>query len=248
MEKVSLLMLTIDRYEQTRNTLEANLIRSGYPYDLYIADNGSQDTRVIDWIRSLGPAVHLVSRENQGVARAFNSLLKLARGPYYCLLGNDILLPENWLADLVTAYQEVPLAGLAGIHCVEMPGVPTEVHPGLKIDLVEKVFGVTLFDHHVFKAVGYFNEAFNPYGLEDSDYNLRVNRLGFQSFYLHGAKSDHQGHDVGQDTAYRKMKDASLVKNSQAWPLITGQYLETGRWYIPADGEFIINQPQYPGE
>ena len=64
--------------------------------------------------------------------------------------------------------------------------------------------------------LGLFYEGFDVYGLEDSDFNERVNRFGYHSCYISNEKWKcvHLGvrdHDKGE---YRKMKNKSMEKNA----------------------------------
>jgi GT2 family glycosyltransferase len=242
---VSLVLLTIDRYEMTRDVLDQNLARAGYPFELLVADNGSQDRRVIDYIQSLGPAVHILNRENKGVARMLNVLYKLSQGQYICTLAPDIRMPDQWLARLVETYQRVPNAGAASFHCVESPGVPTEVAPGVVVDLAGNIFGPMFISRRVLDWVGYYNEMFNPYGMEDADYHARLAMAGLVSFYIHGDRCEHLGHDWGEDSDYRRGKDKALAASAAKWGTNLEAYRRTGRYHIDAGGQFIIDQQQF---
>lgn len=249
------------------------LKNAGHPYELLVTDNGSADARVIDYIRSLNPAVHIINKENKGIAPSHNTMLRMAKGDFFVLIGNDIELPPNWLARLVEDYSKIPNAGMAGIHCVET------LHPEQTINDVKchpghNVFGTMFFGREVLKRIGYFNEVYHPYGLDDSDYSYRLNKCGFISFYINGLSSVHVENDWGQDTPYRKMKDASLSKNLALFNRSISQYDQAEQYYVSCDPNFsnsywskpiikvdgkvhgfvcnsgtpIIDQPQFEGE
>jgi GT2 family glycosyltransferase len=224
--------------------VDSVLARSNYPYELLVCDNGSTDERVIDYIRSLKPAVHILNRENRGIAPMHNILLKLAKGDYFCLIGNDIELPHNWLSDLVTTYEKIPDAGMAGIHCVsDLPAVEP-----IGDQLVRpswNVFGTMFWSREVFNKVGYFFEGYTPYGLDDSDYHYRLNKMGYQNFYLGAQRSIHIGEDMGQNSEYRQMKNESLAQNLKKFNWATQYYDQNRNYYLPFDNDFIINQNQF---
>ena len=239
---VSILLLTINRYQLTKEIVSHNLIRANYPYELLVLDNGSTQQDLLNFIESLNPSAFIKSKTNQGVAKGLNVLMKLARGEYFFHMANDILLPVNWCSKLVEHYNRVPNAGMAGIHCVEKlhPLNDYGVHAGWN------VFGSTMISRRVFEMVGYYNEDYNPYGLEDSDYHWRLNKCGFVNFYIPGMTSEHRAHDVGENSEYRKMKDESLKKNEKLFGENIKRMEETGNYYISDDS--IINQMQYFGE
>lgn len=214
MSKVSLILLTIDRYAITKKVLSNILPNAGYEYELLVCDNGSKDHRVIDYIKSLNPAVHILHDENKGMQYSQNLLMTKATGNYICLIGNDIMLPKNWLRDLVKWNNIVPESGISGIHCVmHLPDVI--VYEGIKIRRNESVFGTMFFSRRFFETVGYINESFHPYGMDDSEYSFRSRRMGFVNYYLPHMRSVHIGNDVGENSEYRRMKDLALQRSEQ---------------------------------
>ena len=68
--------------------------------------------------------------------------------------------------------------------------------------------------------------------MQDSDYGLRLTQLGFKSYYIKGLQSQHLGHDVGEQTEYRKMKDEGLNKAGEIWSLYTELYKTTNNYTI----------------
>lgn len=205
------MLLTIDRYEITKRTLDRALRFAEYDYELLVVDNGSQDKRTIEYIRSLNPAVHILHDENKGMQYSQNLLLSKATGDYLCFIGNDILLPKGWLRELVKLNQQIDDSGISGIHCVmHKPNIVT--YKGVNIRKNETVFGTMFFNRAWFERVGYVNEAFHPYGMDDSEYSFRSRHLGYTNYYHPHLVSEHIGHDVGEKSEYRKMKDEALKK------------------------------------
>lgn len=221
---VSILMLTIDRYEITKRCLEHNLATSNIDLskiELLVCDNGSKDQRIIDFIKAQSLLkYHRLNKVNEGVASSFNQLLIRATGKHICLLGNDILMPSDWLAEMVRYAEAVPGSGLIGLQCTEALPPLSSYHGiiGHYVDKkIDRVFGTWVFRRELLDLVGGFCEEFNPYGLEDSDYNNRVNFMGLKSLYVPNKRSEHIGNDVGQSSEYRKMKDKSLSKNTEVY-------------------------------
>src|SRR6478609_10291318 len=186
---VSILLLTIDRTEVTKRVVTNNLRNAGTDdYELCVLDNGSKDCQLAEWIENNhSPSVLIKSKTNQGVAKGLNVLMKLATGDYFFHMANDIELPLDWLKNLVYHYERVHNAGMVGIHCVETlhPVNKHGVHAGWN------VFGSTMISRKVFETIGYYNEDYTPYGLEDSDYHWRLNKSGFINFYIPNATSHH---------------------------------------------------------
>lgn len=223
--KVSICLLTLDRYELTKQVLEQAIRNAGTLFEeleFLVCDNGSTDRRIVEYIQNASVYYHRVNSKNEGCAKGFNQLLARATGDYFCLIGNDILLPPGWLAKMIEYADAVENSGIIGIKCTAAVPEPTlEHHKGHPVKAhylnktIDKVFGTMLFRRGVLDRVGGFYEGFDVYGIEDSDFNNRVNLAGFKSLYVPDLVSTHLGDDVGHDSAYRKMKDESLNRNAQ---------------------------------
>lgn len=223
-------MLTMDRYDITRKCLEQNL-KGITDYELLFCDNGSTDKRIVEYCSSLNPAYHRKNSRNEGVSASFNQLLLRAKGEFICLLGNDILMPSGWLEEMVRYSAAVPRSGLVGLQCTEaLPPISiyNEIIAHYVDKKIDRVFGTWVFRREVLDLVGGFCEEFCPYGLEDSDYNNRVNLMGLKSCYVPNMRSEHICNDVGQSSDYRKMKDASLSKNTVIYSRRVGEYVNKG--------------------
>ncbi len=212
---ISMLLLTIDRFEITKIVLEKNLAGClDYPVELLVADNGSKDRRVIDYIASHPRlAYHRINSQNEGVSRSLNQLMIRAKGEYIAQIGNDIECPHGWLHEFIQYAKAVPRPGLIGMKCTaEMP--PCIHKFGVNAHFLDakwdKVFGPTFYRRDLLDDVGGYCEEYHPYGLEDSDFNNRINVAKYNSLYVPTMVSIHHGDDVGQTSEYRKMKDASL--------------------------------------
>lgn len=230
--KVSLILLTIDRYAITKRTVDQLLRNANHPdIELLCIDNGSKDGRVLDYINSLPQTkVHMAYTTNQGMQRSQNILLDRASGDYLCLIGNDILLPPNWLSELVRYNQAIPDSGISGIHCV-MHKPEITFYKGMKVRRNDTVFGTMFFNRRFFNKVGYINESFHPYGMDDSELSYRSRKAGYVNYYLPNLTSEHIGHDVGEQSDYRRMKDIALTKSEQIYKSVTEQIDLTGQYY-----------------
>lgn len=224
--RVSLMMLTIDRYEMTTDTWRKNISHATinlHPHlqlEHLVCDNGSKDRRIVDYFaEERGIHYHRVNSTNEGCGRAFNQLFLRATGDYLVLLGNDLLNGPGWLDECIRYADKVPDSGIVGIDWGHghIPPVSERggIHAHWLTPQLNRVFGTWVMRREVIEKVGFFCEDYGPYGLEDSDFNERVNRAKLQSLYVPnaGIKSTHLGHDVGEDSAYRKMKDESLARN-----------------------------------
>jgi len=205
--KVNVLFLDYERHQFTEEVKRKNFGNAGYEFDHVIIDM-------------------------KGIAAAINSGIKESfRHDAIVTMANDILMPDNWLLKMVEAWQTIPNTGMAGIHCVERPGNEKEIN-GLIVQTCYTAFGNVLIPMEAVKKIGYFNEDYDPYGMQDADYAFRLNNTGHINYYLHKMKSEHLGHDVGQPSDYRRMKDEGLSKAQAVWNDSTKKYSETNDYTI----------------
>jgi glycosyltransferase involved in cell wall biosynthesis len=204
---VQIILLDYDRHEYTQRVKDVNFNNAGYPFDFTIVD-----------MKGISKAI------NYGIfqSRTYDAVVTMA---------NDILMPNSWLERMVQAMITIPNSGMIGIHTVESISEPTTIN-GLQVHIQEAAFGNVLIPMKAIDKIGYFNEAYDPYGMQDRDYSYRLQMTGHLNYYLSGLRAEHIGHDVGQDTPYRKMKDEGLSKCDYLWARETGKYQEENNYTI----------------
>lgn len=217
--KISIMMITWERFEITKRVWEHNTknLSMKYEYEFLIADQGSKDQRIIEYFKEKNLKYHRLNSKNEGVGKTFNQLYLRSTGDIIVLFGNDLLVDKGWEEKAVEYLEKTPRAGIAGITWGH-GGVPPLTNKfGLNAHwltpTLNRVFGVWFLKRSVIEDLGFFCEEYGYYGLEDSDVNERVNRAGYNSFYIPGIRSQHLGHDVGELSEYRKMKDKALAEN-----------------------------------
>ena len=202
--KVAVIFLDYARHEYTARTLKS-LHSAGYPFDLFNIDR-------------------------KGIAAAINDGLEKAWS-YDAIVtaANDILMPTDWLKTMVHYVSEISETGMCGIHCVEGVGTPENIN-GLTVNRTFTAFGNVMIPAKAFREIGFFAEEYDPYGMQDADYAYRLDKLGFVNYYIPGMTSNHIGHDVGQETDYRKMKDEGLYRAGNVWNRLTSWYDSTNNY------------------
>ena len=227
--KISLLLLTFDRYQMTKYTLTNLLAKAGYSdFELLILDNGSADSRTTCLTAEKDfPAVQsgslITEQTNIGIAAGYNKLLKKAKGDYIVFLTNDILLGDNWLVDLLHYNNEVDKAGLTTIFLEGEKGYFTKQLTD-KDDFIyvwkptnNITSGVSMISRLALEAVGGFDETLGIYGKERDQYAHRLSMLGYNNFYIPGQCSTHLGRDLNEDSDYRHKKDKALQLSSNRY-------------------------------
>lgn len=205
--KVLVALLDYERHTFTDQVLRHNMANAGYPLDQ-------------------------ISVNERGVSRALNCAIEQAE-EYDALftMANDIIMPDGWLAKSVEAAENILETGCAALYTVQ------ELHPekwisGVKVYPGEIVFGNALYTRLALTSVGHFNEDFDPYGMQDSDWCFRAFKIGFVNYYVDAPRSEHIGHDVGQDSEYRRMKDEGLRKCGEIWGKTTLKYQQENKYHI----------------
>jgi hypothetical protein len=184
--KTALCVLSYGRYDLAAQTIAHNIANCGH------SDIG------------------LFVEDRLGIATASNAAMSRAIKAGYeavVIMGNDILMPEGWLADYAQAWH--PTAGMISYPVGELRGNVS----------IEHVIGSFFIGPNVIDKVGAFNEAFDPYGAIDLDYNTRCERFGFQNFYLPGKMQQHipGGHGAEGGNEYGFHKPTLINKT---WHLI----------------------------
>jgi len=204
---INVILLDYDRHDFTQRVKEVNFNNSGYYFDHIVVDM-------------------------KGISRAINyGILHSKTYDAVVTMANDILMPNDWLKRMVEAMLVIPNSGMIGIHTVEQINEPRTIN-GLQVHIQEAVFGNVLIPMKAIDKIGYFNEAYDPYGMQDRDYSYRLQMTGHLNYYLNGLRAEHIGHDVGQQTEYRKMKDEGLSRCDYLWATETKKYHDNENYTI----------------
>ncbi len=79
---------------------------------IYVADNASTDTS-IEIIQSKFPQITIIKNEgNYGFAKGYNVALQQVEEDYYALVNSDIEVTENWLAPILSIFDNEPNIGI----------------------------------------------------------------------------------------------------------------------------------------
>lgn len=238
--KVSILMLTLDRYVMTKYVLEQALreVGQGITYELLMLDNGSKDQRVIKLIEEMATD-KVFYGENRGISQGYNHLLKRAYGEYICFMPNDILpLSENWLADLISSNDDIEKSGLTSIHCEGEKGFYS---PLLNTqDTFSSTWnpkgnitsGLSLINRHALEDVGAFDETLGIYGREREQYAYRLSMLGYKNYYVPGQFSTHLGRDMNDTTEYITNKESALELSSNRYITALAEMKKTNNYRL----------------
>lgn len=200
---VSIIMLTFNQRDLTRQCIESLQHYTPLPHELIIVDNGSIDgTR--DYLNDLAAGtknVRVVFNDyNAGFAKANNQGAKYATGEYILLLNNDVILTEGWLERLIACAESDTAIGVVGpvtnkavgqqVISVTLPVENAEIQKFACMQLMKatgnwfethRIIGFCmLIKKEVVERTGLLDERFGPGGFEDYDFCLRVKQAGYR--------------------------------------------------------------------
>jgi GT2 family glycosyltransferase len=215
---VAAVVLNWNGGQRVLETLSA-LYKSEYPlHDIFMVDNGSTDDS-IEIVQKKFPTVKILPQKtNLGVSEGRNAGIReaVASGIDYVFhIDNDIEVQPETIGELVRVAEgrrNIGIVGtimyfksdptliqnLGGYICyrqhILLPIGWMERDRGqftepIEIDMVAG--GAMLTRREVFQQVGYFDDGYIGYGLEDTDFCVRVRRAGWKLFCNPRAKTLH---------------------------------------------------------
>jgi GT2 family glycosyltransferase len=233
-----LVLLSWNRADVLVPCVERLLRHTALPSRLLIVDNASTDRETLAYLeRVQGTAwmeVAVLRRsKNEGYAVGMNDGLRHTSSPWICLLNNDILVTDGWLAEMLRVAEANPQIGLLNPMSNEFSVGPTQ--PGPAIDAaararrggagrwLETCVGVgfcVLLPRDVFEQIGYFDERFRFMYFEDRDYSWRVRQAGFICAIAEGAYVyHHRRSGIKQNPALEAWMWENEERFYQKWPV-----------------------------
>lgn len=182
--------------------------------EVIVIDNGSDDG-TSDWLRAEYPEVQAdVSVEALSFARAVNRGIARSRFSHVCLLNNDMLIEPGFFLALRSPFdrvrnlfcttaqirfpagvrrEETGKAVMAQSHPADFPLRCDEPLPGEDgTPVLYGSGGCSLYDAAKLRALGGFDEAYEPAYVEDLDLGYRAWQRAWPSIYTAGALVEHR--------------------------------------------------------
>lgn len=213
---VSIIILTWNQLEYTKECLEAIALHTNGNYELIIVDNGSDDGTV-PWLQEQAKSETrlrlILNQNNRGFAAGCNQGLAKAKGDWLLLLNNDVVVTSNWLDGLLQCHQTDPNAGIVGPLTNNASGIqgiapiPYTDAKGLerfarelrrdnrhrRIFLRRLVGFCMLFKRTLYQQIGGLDEQFGTGNYEDDDFCLRSAIAGFRNIVAADTYVHHHG-------------------------------------------------------
>jgi len=228
----TLMMVTYNRLDLTKETFEGALKYTGRKYNLIVVDNGSTDGTT-EWLQSVDKSMYpemdglkiVLLTKNKGIAYGRSKCLaemfrSFPESVYLGTIDNDVAIPnKNWLADCIDVLNFAPKAGLCAVNyegkTYPKTSVKTETRTiPLQIILRTPGTATIVFRRSSFEKIGYFVN-YGTYGHEDAAQclKLRLSDTRCSMLYYLDEPGIHLGEgerDVGE---YRKMKTEEFNRN-----------------------------------
>ncbi len=245
---VSLIILTYNRLDVTKDCLESIRRHTPEPHEIIIIDNGSSDGSR-EWLRQRATeqsTIRLIeNQENRGFSAGCNQGMQAAKGDYLLLINNDTVVTPGWLSGLLEPFKD-PRTGIVGPLTSISSGI--QEWPWLEYQNLAELddFAIRLrqqqrywwikcrrivgfcmlFRRSLMEQIGLLDERFGSGNYEDDDYCLRAALAGYQNLAL----GDVFIHHVGQATFSGNQLDyrAAMLRNRN---------LFTEKWSSPPADE-----------
>lgn len=189
---VTICIITHDNYWLSRYSIQ-NLIAkaNGMEYELFICDNGSSDSRVIEYGKEV--ANHYIEMDSiMSHSYCYNEMMKQIQTPFICIFPVGIMVNNSWLSDLLDAFDNIEETGIAAIHAYGEKGHlnPLLTHRDemrhVWSTLEGDLSGVLLFNQPIIKGIGGFDKGLTEETLAQRQFAFRVQRAGRHTFFVHG--------------------------------------------------------------
>jgi GT2 family glycosyltransferase len=164
-----------------------SLLRTDYPQEhreILVVDNGSTD-RTADIIK--GFPVRYLREERQGAPAARNAGIRASRGGLVAFTDADCVVTREWLGELVRAFDEDEIGGVAGEVFPYPPKTPAERYAARVRSLSpQKYLARPLLPFAVFTNLAFRRDVFDRIGLLDEAITMGAEATDFCTRFFRG--------------------------------------------------------------
>ncbi|NQT27886.1 glycosyltransferase [candidate division KSB1 bacterium] len=200
---VSIIILTWNALDYTRQCIESIRVNTNHPHEIIFVDNASNDgTReyLNELVKNNDNYYLIANNENRGFAAGNNQGMSIAKGKYILLLNNDVLVPEGWLERLVRCAEMDSSIGLVGpltnqISGLQMIANVTYSNPDDSYEYARRIAQAhkqkytprrrlagfaMMINRKLYEQIDGLDESFGSGNYEDDDYCLRAAEAGYK--------------------------------------------------------------------
>jgi GT2 family glycosyltransferase len=263
--EVGVIILTMNQRDRTLKCLDSLQAKEGPPFQIVLWDNGSQDGTAEAVHEAFSQVLVHHHPSNLGVASGRNAGAELAIktfDPTHLLfLDNDMLVEPGFVGALMKPFTEDDRVGqtqakLRFMHNRDLlndgggarinfllwqitPVGYGEVDRGQHDTIQECVAcgGAMMVRTDVFQELGGFDSTFDPFGPEDLDFSLRLQKAGYQALYVPQAVAYHVvshtfGEGYSEDYARHKSRHWFTFMRRHASPIQQFGFFMLGAPYL----------------
>ncbi|HRQ37261.1 MAG TPA: glycosyltransferase family 2 protein [Chloroflexota bacterium] len=224
---IAVIILTYNQCQKTMNVVESLLAIKEPPFQILVWDNGSQDDTAVTLSHTFPTITVHQHNQNLGVASGRNAAAALAtqlwQPTHLLFLDNDMRVEADFVKGLYAPFQEDTAVGqtqakLRFMHDPQrlndgggntinftfgqfLPVGFNEIDRG-QYDTIQPCIccgGAMMVRRDVFEQLGGFDSIFDPFGPEDADFSLRLQKAGYRSLYAPQAVAYHEvSHTFGK--------------------------------------------------
>jgi GT2 family glycosyltransferase len=250
--KIAVIILTLNQRDRTLQCLSSLLALGEPAFDVIVWDNGSQDGTAEAVGKSFPQVLVHYNPSNLGVASGRNAAAELAVRNYdpthLLFLDNDMLVEPNFVGALFKPFaeysdlgqtqaklrfmndrQRLNDGGGAKIDFIFWKVTPVgfgEIDRGQHDTIKSCVScgGAMMVRTDVFQQLKGFDPTFDPFGPEDLDFSLRLQKVGYRSLYVPQAVAYHVvshtfGEGYSEDYARHKSRHWFTFMRRHASPI-----------------------------
>ena len=263
---VSIIVLTWNCLDVTRNCLRTLLEETGHPdFEVVVVDNGSTDGTA-DYVRTLAGVRLIENGENLGFVRGNNVGIEAVAGDVVLLNNDTEIIQADWLERMQELAYSADDIGLVGcrlanadgrlVHAgtyMPLPSFWGQEYPGDELDIgqyaddreVEGVIAACVYiKRAVIDKIGGLDTDYFSY-FEDTDYCLKADRAGFKTYCCGGVTVKHlenastAGNRMDFSGTFRASRDVFLSKWKEP---LEGLYRRRLTWHSFISGRGLYSQ------
>jgi len=236
---VSIIITAYNQLEYTKLCVESILKNTTGEYELILINNGSTDGTkgYFQLIKSRKENVIIINYDNNEIVEDIgNEAVKSAKGEYIVGATNDIIVPKNWLTNMMDCINLSENIGMVGVRSNCIGSYKQRLFPGLYESLeeyykvageyedkknndfeIDKIVGMfCLFRRKCFLEVGGLNIDLptngkdGGYGFSDDDLCNKFIKAGYKLMIANDVFIHHFG-SVTAKSLYKNMEESQKI-------------------------------------
>jgi len=183
-----------------RGAVERILGQTVIPEEVIVVDDGSTDGTSAA-LASFGSRIRVLRQHNQGPAAARNTGIRASRGHFLAMTDSDCSPEPDWLAQLLSGFDDESVGGTGGIVRGARPTLIgdyldriglLDAAPDASGEIPYVITANACYRRSALLEAGLFNETFRRPGGEEAELGRRVRACGYRFRRVEGAIVGHE--------------------------------------------------------